>query len=86
MNPPCRLTNDDASDAPHAWTPDRKTVLFLSDRNGPYCIFKQAVNPGTAEPVATGPQGAVFPRPSGDGAWILYSVSISAHWVTPSCR
>ncbi|HXX22892.1 MAG TPA: protein kinase [Terriglobia bacterium] len=72
MNPPRRLTNDDASDAPHAWTPDSKAVLFVSERNGTYGIFKQAVNQDAAEPVATGPQGALLPRLSADGAWILY--------------
>jgi serine/threonine protein kinase len=72
MNPPRRLTNDDASDAPHAWMPDSKTVFFISDRNGTYGIFKQGVNQDTAEPVATGPQGALLPRLSADGAWILY--------------
>ena len=72
MNPPRRLTNDDASDAPHAWTPDSKTVFFVSDCNGTYGIFKQAVNQDTAEPVATGPQGTLLPRLSADGAWILY--------------
>ncbi len=73
MNPPRRLTNDDASDMPSAWTPDSKAVLFQSDRDGSRGIFKQGVFENTAEPVVTGSRhntGAPFVSP--DGAWILY--------------
>jgi Tol biopolymer transport system component len=80
MNPPRRLTNDEAIDWPTAWTPDSKAVLFYSNRNGTSTIsrngtsgiFKQAIGQETAEPVITGPQVAVLPRLSADGAWILY--------------
>ena len=72
MNPPRRLTNDEAWDNPTAWTPDSKALLFYSNRNGTWGIFKQAIGQGTAEPVVTGPQTAILPRLSADGAWILY--------------
>jgi serine/threonine protein kinase len=72
INPPRRLTNDEASDQPTAWTPDSKGVLFHSNRNGAWGIFKQAISRDTAEPVATGPQNEVAPRLSADGAWVLY--------------
>ncbi len=41
LNPPRRLTNDEATGMPTAWTPDSKTVLFLSDRNGTLGLFKR---------------------------------------------
>lgn len=72
INPPWRLTNDEASDRPTAWTADSKAVLFTSDRNGADGIFKQEISQDTAEPVVTRPEGAAFPRVSPDGAWILY--------------
>jgi Tol biopolymer transport system component len=72
MNPPRRLTNDEANDFPAAWTPDSKAVLFFSNRNGTEGIFKQAISQGAAQPVVTGPQNARFPRLSADGAWVLY--------------
>jgi eukaryotic-like serine/threonine-protein kinase len=72
MNPPRRLTNDEAYDQPTAWTPDSKAVLFRSNRNGTWGIFKQGINEETAEPVLTGPQDVIFPQLSPDGAWILY--------------
>lgn len=72
MNPPRRLTNDEANDAPFAWTPDSKAVLFNSDRNGTSGIFKQQINADEAQAVITGPQDAYHPVISADGAWMLY--------------
>jgi Tol biopolymer transport system component len=51
MSPPRRLTNDEASDEPYAWMPDSKAVLFSSDRNGTWGIFKQQISQDTAESV-----------------------------------
>jgi Tol biopolymer transport system component len=71
--PPRRLTNDEANDVPRAWTPDSKAVLFRSDRNGSWGIFKQEIGQDTAETVATGSQAEPGnPILSADGAWILY--------------
>jgi len=73
LNPPRRLTNDEANDMPTAWTPDSRAVLFGSDRNGPWGIFKQEINQDTAEAVVAGSQhNAASGRLSADGAWILY--------------
>jgi serine/threonine protein kinase len=72
MNPPRRLTNDEASDSPNAWTPDSKAVLFDSDRNGTSGIFKQQINADEAQAMITGQQNAYGPRISADGEWILY--------------
>ena len=72
MNPPRRLTNDEADDVPTAWTPDGKAVLFSSDRNGTRGIFKQEIRGDAAQPVITGPNDLLSPRVSPDGAWILY--------------
>ena len=64
MNPPRRLTNDEAFDLPTAWTPDSKAVLFDSNRNGTVGIFKQGISQETSEPVVTGPQGRLRFRAS----------------------
>jgi eukaryotic-like serine/threonine-protein kinase len=73
MNAPRRLTNDEASDMPSAWTPDSKAVLFQSIRSGTLGIFKQGISQETAQPVVTGPQHKTgAPTVSPDGAWILY--------------
>jgi serine/threonine protein kinase len=72
LSPPRQLTNDEASDWPFAWTADSKFVLFASDRNGTWGIFKQGIGQDTAEAVVTGPANLYAPRLSPDGAWILY--------------
>jgi len=72
MNPPRRLANDEANAIPTAWTPDSQSVLFGSDRNGTWGIFKQAISQETAEPVVTQFQNIGLPRLSPDGAWVLF--------------
>jgi eukaryotic-like serine/threonine-protein kinase len=79
MSPPRRLVNDEASDKPYNWTGDSKAVLFSSQRNGTWGIFKQGINQDTAEPMVTGPQNANYPILSADGAWILYE-EYSENW------
>jgi serine/threonine protein kinase len=83
MKPPRRLTNDEASDYPSAWTPDSKAVLFGSNRNGTRGIFKQRISQETAEPMVTGPRDTSYPRLSADGAWVLY-VEIARTTATPA--
>lgn len=74
LNPPRRLTNTEADDGVSAWMPDSKAVVFHSDRNGTFGIFKQGISEDAAEPVTTGGKEARFPRVSPDGAWIFYVV------------
>ena len=71
LRPPRRLTNDEFSNSPTAWTADSKAVLFSSGRN-PVGIYKQGINQETSEPVVTETQDAEYPRLSPDGAWILF--------------
>jgi DNA-binding winged helix-turn-helix (wHTH) protein len=72
LKSPRRLTLDDRNDLPTAWTPDSKAVLFHSDRNGKWEIFKQDSNERTAELFITGPQDCRGARVSADG-WVFYS-------------
>ena len=38
LSTPQRLTLDERQDYPYSWTPDSKTVVFASDRDGPWHI------------------------------------------------
>jgi Tol biopolymer transport system component len=69
---PRRLTLDDRDDLPSAWTPDSKAIVFASDRNGNFDIFKQFLDQHSAEAIITGGGPKSVPRLSPDGAWILY--------------
>ena len=72
MQPPRRLTLDDREDMPTGWTPDSKAVLFRSNRYGPYDIFRQDVDKNSATALVTSPEFKGPPRPTPDGAWILF--------------
>jgi eukaryotic-like serine/threonine-protein kinase len=72
MTSPRRLMFTESWDFPTAWTADSKSVVFFSDRKGRGRIFKQSLGQDTSEPIETGPRGAIIPRMSPDGAWILY--------------
>ncbi len=69
---PRRLTLDEHNDFPYAWTPDSKAVLFSSDRNGHYDLFKQKIDQDSAESVVADSEYKTAPRLSPDGFWILY--------------
>jgi Tol biopolymer transport system component len=72
MSPPKRLTNDEADDSPSAWTADSKAILFSSDRDGKWGVFKQGIDQDTAEPLVAGRERVHLPRLSPNGAWVLY--------------
>lgn len=67
-----RLTMAEASEFPHAWSPDSRFVFFESNRNGRYQLFRQNVDQTDAELLALAPGESVTPELSGDGEWILF--------------
>jgi hypothetical protein len=72
LSTPRRLTLDERRDYPTAWTPDSKSILFTSTRNGTADIFRQDINSDSPEPLVVGPGDQVFGRVTSDGQWILY--------------
>lgn len=68
---PRRLTLDERDDILGAWTRDGKAILFSSNRNGQWDIFKQALDQETAEPVVTIPGNKRDPVLSPEGDLIL---------------
>jgi Tol biopolymer transport system component len=49
LSPPQKLTLTEAYNMPTAWTSDSKAVIFSSDRNGHWGIYKQELNRDSAE-------------------------------------
>ena len=70
---PRRLTLDTNESLATAWTADSKAVLFASDRNGSWKLFKQNIDETTAEVLVEG-HSMRFPRLSADGLRVLYLV------------
>jgi Tol biopolymer transport system component/DNA-binding winged helix-turn-helix (wHTH) protein len=83
---PQRLTLDERQDYPYGWTPDSKAVIFTSDRNGSFNIFKQAI--GTFEPeLFIGGKEQIFAsRLTPDGASLIYLVTPPPHGPGTSSR
>jgi Tol biopolymer transport system component len=67
-----QLTRDEAINYAHAWTPDSRAVLFSSNRDGPFRIYKQDVDKGTAELITHGPGFHYGSRISPNSQWLLY--------------
>lgn len=70
-----RLTLDERADFPYSWAPDSKAVIFVSDRNGAYNVFKQGLADAEPELLIGGHEDAIIARLSPDGANILYLVT-----------
>ena len=69
-----RLTLDERIDLATSWTPDSKAVLFYSNRDGPFHIFKQDINATQPELLVGGRDDLYMPRLSPDGSSVLYVV------------
>jgi Tol biopolymer transport system component len=68
-----RLTLDQRASMPSSWTPDDRSVIFYSDRNGRGEVFKQQIDQPTAELLASDPARHNYEaRLSPDGSEILY--------------
>jgi len=68
---PRRLTLDDHVNIADTWTADSKAVLFVSNRNGTWKLFKQNIDETTPEVLAEG-RSIATPRLTPDGSQVLY--------------
>jgi len=68
-----RLTLDERTNYPHAWTADNRAVIFESDRNGNFDLFKQYTDRRTPEPIVATPLTEILPQLSPDGHFVLYA-------------
>jgi len=73
LKTPRQLTLDTRSDLPAGWTA-RNEILFFSDRNGGFNIFKQAPSAQNAEPLITGQEDVRDPQMTPDAKWLLYTL------------
>ncbi len=68
-----RLTLDEHSEWPERWTPDSRAVVFWSDRDGGWDIFKQTLDKdAAADLLPLGLEPKWYSSFSPDGHWILY--------------
>jgi Tol biopolymer transport system component len=86
LGPLRRFTLDDRNDLPSAWTPDSKAVLFVSNRDGPNHIFRQAVEATQADLLIGGKDNLGPPQLTPDGLSALYVVFPSSGKATDNSR
>jgi len=72
LQAPRLLTLDERQDLPWAWTPDSKQVLFGSDRDGSFHIFRQSPGQTTPELLVGGKEQSMLPRLTPDGKEIVF--------------
>jgi DNA-binding winged helix-turn-helix (wHTH) protein/Tol biopolymer transport system component len=68
---PRRLIPDTNENLAWAWTADSKAVFFVSNRNGTWKLFKQAIDETSPEVLVEG-RSISLPRLSADGMQVLY--------------
>jgi eukaryotic-like serine/threonine-protein kinase len=68
-----RLTLDDQTNYPHAWTADNGAVIFESDRSGSFDLFQQAINQRTPKAIVATPLTEILPQLAPDGHTVLYA-------------
>ena len=71
LKAPRRITLDANGNVAEAWLPDSRTILFVSNRNGTWNLYKQAIDETTADLLIAG-RSIFLPRLSADGTQILY--------------
>lgn len=72
LTEPRRLTLDDRNDYSIGWINNCKTVVFCSDRNGTFDIFRQDLDSFFAEPIFTDPNDDDADCMTPDGSSILF--------------
>ena len=74
---PKRLTQSSSIDTEPAYSPDGKTIYFVSDRGGSPQIYRMSPSGGNAERVTFTGSYNISPAVSPDGRWLAYISRVS---------
>ena len=72
LGKPQRLSLDEQRNYPYDWTPDGKSVLFISDRDGSLHLFKQAIDQPAPELLVGRDENVLMTRLGPQGKSILF--------------
>jgi Tol biopolymer transport system component len=75
LSPLQRLSLDERRNFPYTWTPDGKSVIFTSDRDGVFHLFKQAVDQPAPDLLVGGEQSVILARLNAESSAILYALN-----------
>jgi len=79
LGPLQRLSLDERGNYPYDWTPDGKSVIFTSDRDGAFHVFKQGLEQPAPELLVGGENNVLVTRLDFPGTAILYLLSAPAN-------
>ena len=79
LSPLKRLGLDERRNLPYTWTPDGKSVIFTSDRDGVFHLFKQAIDQPAPDLLVGGDQSVNVARLNADSSAILYTLGPAPH-------
>ncbi len=71
-----QLTTNPAGDVQPRWSPDGKSLFFISTRSGSPQVLRLALDGGEAEPVTNLPVGVDALRVSPDGKYLMFSMAV----------
>ncbi len=72
ITPPRHLSLTEGMEWPNGWTADSREVVFTSNRDGKWGIYRLPLSGGPVQPVLVEKTSEFgFPRPSPDGRWLL---------------
>jgi len=74
LSTPQRLTLDYWRNYAFSWTADSKTILFASDRDGTFHIFKQRLDQSVPELLVGGSEETSLPRLAPDNATVVFEI------------
>lgn len=79
LTAPRRLSLEEGRNFPFTWTADSKSLVFISDRDGPFHLFKQAVEQPGPDLLVDGKDMVMGARLNPDGSEILYMLTPDAN-------
>ena len=74
LSAPRRVTLDNWRNFPFSWTADGKVILFSSDRDGTFHIFKQRIDQSAPELLVGGNEESSLPRLAPDNTTVIFEV------------
>ena len=75
LSPPKLLTLDERADYPYTWTPDSRSVIFASSRDGDMHLFRQRIDQSAPELLVGGKQQLQIARLNPDHSALFYLVT-----------
>lgn len=72
LGTPERLSLAERKNFPYTWTPDGKSIIFISDRDGTRHLYKQAADQAAPDLLVGGDNNIMIARLDAEGAGILY--------------